>query len=653
MLKFLRRYNKMILVVGGVVLMVVFLLPQAISQFGPNRNNVVLFRADGKAFRGKQVNEAGQELQNLQTIQQIAYQQSGIAANVYPRGIESVTHWLLIVREAEDLGLVGGPDGGLAFLDELADQTAQQMLFQQQGASADQKQQIKDLILEGLRAGRARVIDGGTPDVVIDKTLARVRAIYRLIGLAQGLPSLSTREAAYFGREFLDTAIANIVLVGASAYESQVPAPGEQELMAQFEKYKAVDPKDDEYRMGYLRPPAVRVEALQIDRTVIRNAIKLDPIDVNKFWRQNQDQYGSDFQAARLKVETALRTSEVQSVMGKVEELIRRELFKATKDLKTLEGGYRELPADWASKRPNYGVLAEQINALVGGLLDLGDAQPASALPADAWLSMANLINHPASTASATVAGQSLRFPQLALSVRQLDPTSRTGVQTGLTFGPVDVKDYKLFYFRDLDARPATPPDSLDEVRDKVRDDYVRLQAYARLLADKDSVRDQIVSTGGFHELYDRFSTGMTVREDMRVTTDNVAPPENVSPLPAANNPELRDAVTTLIEGWDPKQIATQIPLEDRVLITPLPESTSVAFTIVKGHHPMTVEELRQNDFRVLRTAQTQWTDPDAANPFSFDALKVRLKYVPAKGQGSDEDEEDQQEPDPNALRPG
>jgi hypothetical protein len=240
-----------------------------------------------------------------------------------------------------------------------------------------------------------------------------------------------------------------------------------------------------------------------------------------------------------------------------------------------------------------------------------------------------------------------MRFPQLALSVRELDPESKTGVQVGLTFGPVEIQQFKMFYFRVLEARPKSPPDSLAEVRDKVREDYVRLHAYQRLVAEDDDIRQEIVTNAGFVELYDRFPNDMTVRQDMTVTNDQVTPPQGVTPLPAANTPELREGVAKLIEGWDPKQVATQIPLEQRVVVTPLPASLSVAFVIVTAHHPMTTGELRRNDFRVLRTAQTQWTDPDAANPFSFEALQKRLHYKAAKGQGDDKNK-DEEPPDEN-----
>ena len=51
MLKFLRKYNQYILVCGGVLLMVAFLVPGALRQLGQNPDRVVVFTIDGHKVR--------------------------------------------------------------------------------------------------------------------------------------------------------------------------------------------------------------------------------------------------------------------------------------------------------------------------------------------------------------------------------------------------------------------------------------------------------------------------------------------------------------------------------------------------------------------------------------------------------------------------
>ena len=66
MLKLLRKYDKWILAIGGSLLMVVFLLPQALTEFGANPRKATAAVIDG---RGKitegDLMEARQELSKL------------------------------------------------------------------------------------------------------------------------------------------------------------------------------------------------------------------------------------------------------------------------------------------------------------------------------------------------------------------------------------------------------------------------------------------------------------------------------------------------------------------------------------------------------------------------------------------------------------
>jgi hypothetical protein len=330
--------------------------------------------------------------------------------------------------------------------------------------------------------------------------------------------------------------------------------------------------------------------------------------------------------------------------MGKVEELLRREFFKSTQGLPPPdESNLRALPSGWSADTPNYQVLAEQINALVGEQVPLGATPAARVIEAGGWLDRTALVRHPAAGATGLVGGMPVGFPMLALGVHELTPESGFGVQKGLTFGPIEIRDFKLFYFRVLDARPESPPDSLEEVATQAREDLLRLRAYERLLSERDAIRDQIVQAGGYLELYDRYKLGLTPRQGMTITRDTVTPAPGASPVPALNNPALRDAVVDAIEAWNPLQAASQVPYADRVLSVPLPRDLSVAFVVITGFRPVTEEALRQNDSRVLQAARNAWSDTPYADPFSFEAVAARLGFKPA-GSAEEPVEEEPQE---------
>ena len=65
MLKFFRKYNKLILGVGFAFLMVVFLLPAGVSQLVGDPRGRPVFEYDGGVITQGDLNRASQELQFL------------------------------------------------------------------------------------------------------------------------------------------------------------------------------------------------------------------------------------------------------------------------------------------------------------------------------------------------------------------------------------------------------------------------------------------------------------------------------------------------------------------------------------------------------------------------------------------------------------
>ena len=101
MFKFLRKYNKWILAVGGTLLLIVFLIPQAIS--GLSQRAAV--RSASRAVIGGDEEVPMKEWQQVQEQTQFLVR---LGAGVPSVGrIETPEHWYLLVREADDVGVVG------------------------------------------------------------------------------------------------------------------------------------------------------------------------------------------------------------------------------------------------------------------------------------------------------------------------------------------------------------------------------------------------------------------------------------------------------------------------------------------------------------------------------------------------------------------
>src|SRR5690242_15085053 len=107
--KFLRKRSKMILIVGGALLMVAWLLPQTLQQFGRNPGNSQYMRIDGHKVSGAQASEAERRL--------FAARQIMGGVSLEQLGIKNLAHWMLLVHEAKLHGLIGGPADGREFLE--------------------------------------------------------------------------------------------------------------------------------------------------------------------------------------------------------------------------------------------------------------------------------------------------------------------------------------------------------------------------------------------------------------------------------------------------------------------------------------------------------------------------------------------------------
>src|SRR6186997_2733766 len=97
MLKGLRKHNKWILVVGGSLLMVAWLMPQTIRQLGPARKGAPQGEVDGQTIYQSDLARQGSELRALRTLIP-----SLIGAMVDPSRNHESAHWMLLTREADE-----------------------------------------------------------------------------------------------------------------------------------------------------------------------------------------------------------------------------------------------------------------------------------------------------------------------------------------------------------------------------------------------------------------------------------------------------------------------------------------------------------------------------------------------------------------------
>ena len=100
MFKFLRKYNKLILAVGGVLLMITFLIPQAITRLSQTAAEKKSTFARVGNNQSVSIAEWTRVQREVQLMERLGLRFPGLGA------IQRPAHWFLLVREANQAGLV-------------------------------------------------------------------------------------------------------------------------------------------------------------------------------------------------------------------------------------------------------------------------------------------------------------------------------------------------------------------------------------------------------------------------------------------------------------------------------------------------------------------------------------------------------------------
>ena len=363
MLKFLRKYNKFILVVFGSLLMVAFLMPQAIQRFGINPKGPVVARMQGRKIRQADLDFASRELAALRSI---------APHYVAPGGVFGLrddatddAHWFLLTNAAQDAGFIGEVGDGEEWIPLLLQLLAPQVAFEQfrqqyrdsaaqfwsHPAFAQERQArvqgaLNQLLadLDILASSAARAGQLTLPE--LHTALAKARGVVRMLNTYSSIARVSPTRAQITSKQLGDQVIANVLFLPASLLEDDAPAATDVQLEEHFQRFRETRPADGEFGMGYFLPRRVKIEYLKIDHDAIGTAVTLDPIAVRQRWQRNQDRFGEDFQIAKVGVERQVRHEIADEITAKAERAVKAVTFRTINELEK-DGKFRILPADW------------------------------------------------------------------------------------------------------------------------------------------------------------------------------------------------------------------------------------------------------------------------------------------------------------------
>jgi hypothetical protein len=609
MLKFLRKYNALILVVGGSFLMVVFLLPQAIQQFGPNPLNRPMFEAYGETFDGAEVQAARHEVEILS--------RSGLMAQMrYPgplsdtvRRIDPV-HWMLLTQEAQRAGLINPGATAEQLLMRAAQNRAD--MLNAQGAQFGLQVTPEEMFAQyenayAIAAGQVR----GGAEVGL-RALRHMDAYQRLIEAAYGYGQLSLQELAAEAVESQTQAEIDLAVIRGLdfARDRNIAEPSEAELQEFFEQYRASRPDENRFGLSYRLPPAVKLEVLLIDREIVANAVELDPIEVRKYFMQNEDSFDGDFASARLSVEAQVRQREADRLMRVARDAVEDVRVRAQARLRRTDEGFRELPDNWSETRPSIDELVQAANDALASEISPREPAARAILLDDIFYSrtdLARVSDAPMQRLSASVGGQNVALASVAVRVRELAEEGQAviGLQEGLLFGPLSgrggVQDTgNIGFIRVVDVRPEGPAASLDQVRERVEEDWIAVRGY-RVLENTASTFAQraIEAEGDLNVVVETLPQDQrlvarqaTVQRDFVVGSPS-AQGAATSATRLANTEAFRARVRELVMEFDPMTPMSEVPFEDRIIAVPLPENRALAVAFIRGQRPVTRERVR------------------------------------------------------------
>ncbi len=626
MLKWFRKYNKIILAVGCVVLMVAFLIPQAVSMFSPKPQERVVGTMNGQEVKVADLNQAGAVVQVMQEL----FRGTLLAERLVPYEREQ---WLMIQKDAERLGLdasnaeVNGLLEGLGVSPEDLDTRARE-----KGASAGFfREAVRQwlvseqyrMLISGRRYDSAIALSSSpgltTLNLWTNGILPQVNQVlsmqedpryaqavlqaaeFQFLGERLGHGRISPPALDYVMANELERVGGRAVMIEAKADEDL--AVDDTQVRRLYEEYKEFLPgTGSPYPLGYRQPVRVKVEYLAFPAEAALSAVKVEPLDVLDFYRENKDRF-TDAEggpapdmppaAVREQIEQGLQLQMASELMRRAVAEARAALDDDVRAFETV-GGYKVLPEDF---RP---IPLEEVSDRV--------AQNAGLTPqrtdAEGWVALSELREQTDGYGGSVLPGGSATaaaYLSLAQELRTDETPPAARVQVGVATAATQGRDGTFYIARLVDAQPAQAPESLGAVRAQVEADARRVAAYERLVEQADGLAER-AAADGMDALAAAFGTEVNEVSPIPRRAGGSQVDEGrqaVPPVPGVGrSPALIDAVFGVVAdvplGAD---VATALSARQRTVSTPIDRALGVAVFEVTEYTPPTrqaFDQLRQ-----------------------------------------------------------
>ena len=586
MLKWFRKYNKFILVIGCAVLMVAFLIPQAIEQFSPKPGDRVVATVDGEDVTGS---ELQQETVGLQVLQQM-----GLGALV-PYTEEQ---WFLLLRDADAAG-IGASDveviqalAGMG-LDPAGDdlQTFADRLGQPPEA-------LQGVVRDLLIAERYRMLASGHRFDSTAATLSSSPGLVSIQMLNQAAQFLNGEQAQQLGpgfrqqlwgqfRRSLDGTgrlsppfVTNVLfeeserlggrlaVVEPEVTDGVRAAVTDERVERLFHEYAGFLPgTGSPYPFGYRVPDRVKLEYLAVPASEVRSTLSVGTVDVLEAYRaQNPGQTPDE--AQREATRERLLGEATAAKLREIANQIRGSMESARRGLETDLNGRLLLPEGESEDL--------SLDAVADAVQEAHGVRPEVTRRTDDWVSLDE---------AATLDGLAFSgLPDLGMgfgtllrelpALRAEPEGSALAAEARVDPVPVQVgaamplltnpQDGSLYLARVTAVDPSHEPESVADVREEVASDAARVLAYESLLERKDDLVSEAVASG------------LDALEAAQVVVDVPPFPRrtrrgSVDGRPAApalpevgRSPALVDAAFEAVAGLGPDETVESLPEAER-----------------------------------------------------------------------------------------
>ncbi len=586
MFKFLRKYNKYILAVGGTLLLITFLIPYAFTQ---------LLQGTG-APRGTWAT-VGHEKQRKVSFDDLAIIQREMrlldaagAQLQMPIPIDRADYWYLLTLEAQDAGVIPAPATIFA---------------------TEQGQQ--QLALLAAVSGESLGF--------IQQTLAKVQGVQQLIQLYIDGDKYSDRRLKHLARRLYHRVTVRPVVIEASADGGGNHT--EQELADQLDKYADIAPGEGEMGFGYRLSDRAGIEWLEIRadtvREMIGNSDQLNQVPLRVHWTREARKGRFDPPDPGIPVPDEVREDLLERLtletLDKIERAANDQLRFTRRGLGT-RGGYVDLPDDWAGL--SFQQLAMDLQSEYGIALPRYQATGNQLLAGDELSELEGV-----GTATSNKFGQTpVGLATLVMGARAFGGSALVPIQQGVAGPPLRDAQRGVYLFRITGTDIARPPTSVDEVRDQLIADLNRVEDYQRLAGNAQGIR-QVAIADGLLALAMQYDTPVAEPTSVTLGFSAFLPGIGV-------NDEVVEAIVDHAMALPRDVLVADLPEQDRVLVLPVQDSLSLLVARLMDQTPLTQELFKtymQYGLIQSKLLAVEVATDDPKKEFGFEALAERHAF--------------------------